>query len=69
MLNLEPKSVWKYFEEISKIPRCSKHEEKIGEYILSVAKENNLEAEKDEAGNVVIRKLLHVANFFGKSLF
>lgn len=56
MLNLEPKSVWKYFEEISKIPRCSKHEEKIGEYILSVAKENDLEAEKDEAGNVVIRK-------------
>jgi len=54
--NLEPKIVWKYFEEICKIPRCSKHEEKIAEYIMEVAKKHGLEVEKDEVGNVVARK-------------
>jgi len=32
--NLEPKLLWKNFDEIRKIPRCSKHEEKIREYKL-----------------------------------
>ncbi len=54
--NLEPKIVWKYFEEICKIPRCSKHEEKIAEYIVEIAKKNGLECYKDEVGNVVVRK-------------
>jgi len=54
--NLEPKVVWKYFEEICKIPRCSKHEEKIAEYIMEVARKHGLEVEKDEVGNVVARK-------------
>ncbi len=54
--NLEPKIVWKYFEEICKIPRCSKHEGKIAEYIMEVAKKHGLEVAKDEVGNVVARK-------------
>jgi len=54
--NLEPKVLWKYFEEISKIPRCSKHEEKIAEYIVNVARNLGLEVERDEVGNVVVRK-------------
>jgi len=54
--NLEPKIVWKYFDEITKIPRPSKKEEKIIQYLLNFAKEYNLEAEKDEVGNVVIKK-------------
>jgi len=54
--NLEPKIVWKYFEEICKIPRCSKHEEKIAEYIIEVAKQHGLEVEKDDMGNVIARK-------------
>ena len=54
--NLEPKVVWKYFEEICKIPRCSKNEEKVANYILEKAKENGLFAMKDEAGNVIVRK-------------
>jgi len=54
--NLEPKLIWKYFEEICKIPRCSKHEEKIAEYIVQVAKNLGLEVERDEIGNVVVRK-------------
>ncbi len=54
--SLKPELVWKYFDEITKIPRPSKKEEKIINYLLNFAKEHNLEAEKDSAGNVVIRK-------------
>ncbi len=53
---LKPELVWKYFDEITKIPRPSKKEEKIIEYLLNFAQKHQLEAEKDEAGNVVIRK-------------
>ena len=56
ILDLEPKIVWKHFDEIRKIPRCSKHEEKIREYIVNFAKQHNLEYQVDKAGNVVIRK-------------
>ncbi|MBN1252800.1 MAG: aminoacyl-histidine dipeptidase [Bacteroidales bacterium] len=54
--NLKPNLIWKYFDEITKIPRPSKKEEKIIQYLLNFAKNNNLEAEKDDVGNVVIRK-------------
>ncbi len=52
--NLKPERLWYYFEEISKIPRASKHEEKIVDYIVSFARDNNLEYQKDNAGNVLI---------------
>lgn len=54
--NLQPSLIWKYFNEITQIPRPSKKEEQIINYLLDFAKEHNLEAEKDEVGNVVIRK-------------
>ena len=54
--NLEPKLVWKHFDEIRKIPRCSKHEEKIREYIVDFAKKQNLDHKVDKTGNVVIVK-------------
>ncbi|MBN1860043.1 MAG: aminoacyl-histidine dipeptidase [Candidatus Thermoplasmatota archaeon] len=54
--NLEPKLVWKHFDEIRKIPRCSKHEEKIREYILNFAKKQGLKTRVDPVGNVVICK-------------
>lgn len=54
--NLEPKSVWKYFEEICQVPRPSKKEEKIIDFLMGFAKINNLVAEKDKIGNVIIRK-------------
>ncbi len=53
---LEPKLVWKHFDEIRKIPRCSKHEEKIREYIVNFAKNNNLKYKIDKTGNVVVSK-------------
>jgi dipeptidase D len=54
--NLDPKSVWKHFDEIRKIPHCSKHEEKIRNYILNFAKENKLASKTDKSGNIVITK-------------
>ncbi|HEC94422.1 MAG TPA: M20/M25/M40 family metallo-hydrolase, partial [Thermoplasmatales archaeon] len=56
ILEFEPKLVWKHFDEIRKIPRCSKHEEKIREYILSFAKKQGLKAKTDKAGNVLVEK-------------
>ncbi|DAC73063.1 MAG TPA: cytosol nonspecific dipeptidase [Thermoplasmata archaeon] len=54
--NLEPKLVWKHFDEIRKIPRCSKHEEKIREYIVNFGKKQGLKTKVDSVGNVVILK-------------
>ena len=54
--NLEPKSVFKYFEEISQIPRGSGNEKSISDYLVSVAKKLNLEVIQDKALNVIIKK-------------
>lgn len=53
---LKPEAVWGYFEEICRIPRPSKQEEKIAEYLLAFAETHHLESRRDEAGNVLIRK-------------
>jgi len=56
MRDLVPAEVWAYFEEILLIPRLSKHEEKIINYLESFAKKFNLEFNKDKTGNLIIRK-------------
>ncbi len=43
------------FEKISAIPRCSKHEEKIGAFLLDWAEKNGLQCKKDKVGNVLIK--------------
>ncbi|MEA3494991.1 MAG: aminoacyl-histidine dipeptidase [Bacteroidota bacterium] len=53
---LEPTVVWNYFEEICKIPRPSKKEEKIIKYLMDFAKKYKLQAKKDEIGNILISK-------------
>jgi dipeptidase D len=54
--DLQPSIVWKYFDEITKVPRPSKKEGKIIAYLLDFAKKHNLEVKKDEAGNVLMTK-------------
>ena len=54
--HLEPRQVWKYFEEICQVPRPSKKEDKIIQYLMDFAKERNLESRKDKAGNMLIKK-------------
>lgn len=53
---LQPERIWYYFSEILTIPRPSKHEEKIVEYLLDFGKKHGLETLQDEIGNVLIRK-------------
>jgi dipeptidase D len=53
---LEPQSVWKHFDEILKIPRGSKNEQKMREYVIGVAQKHGLSYKQDKAGNVVVRK-------------
>jgi dipeptidase D len=53
---LTPEKVWKYFAEISKIPRGSKNEAAISKYVVETAKKLGLQAKADRLGNVVVRK-------------
>lgn len=54
--DLKPASVFHYFEEICRVPRPSKKEEKIRNYLVDFAKAHALEYKVDEAGNVLICK-------------
>lgn len=53
---LQPERVWKFFYEITRIPRPSKKEGKIIAYLENFGKERGLETIKDAVGNIVIRK-------------
>jgi len=54
--SIEPQILWDHFNEIRKIPRCSKHEGRAAEYVVSVARRLVLDCKVDGAGNVVVRK-------------
>ncbi len=54
--DLKPELLWRCFDEITKVPRPSCHEEQIREYLLNFAKEHHIEVHTDECGNVVMRK-------------
>ena len=53
---LAPQEVFRYFKEISDVPRSSSHNEKISAYLVNFAKEHELEYYQDESGNVIIWK-------------
>lgn len=53
---LEPSAVWEYFYEITQIPRASKKEDKILDYLIRFAKTHSLEWKQDKIGNIVIKK-------------
>lgn len=54
--NLKPARVFEQFAKINEIPRPSKHEEKMIEYLKEFGKSHHLETLVDEVGNVLIRK-------------
>ncbi|MBH1939759.1 aminoacyl-histidine dipeptidase [Mobilitalea sibirica] len=53
---LDYKGIFKYFTEISKIPRGSGNEGEISKYLVTFAKTHNLEYTQDEAKNVIMIK-------------
>lgn len=54
--SLNPRLVWELFDAITQVPRPSKKEGRIIEYLVGFAKEHGLEYKKDAIGNVVMRK-------------
>lgn len=54
--NTEPKTVFKWFYEISQIPRGSGNEKAISGFLVNFAKDRNLEVHQDKAMNVIIKK-------------
>jgi dipeptidase D len=53
---LKPANVWRFFREISQIPRESTHEERIREYVQAEAAKLGLRHSTDGAGNLVVYK-------------
>lgn len=56
MKTLEPSLLWNFFHDITQIPRPSKKEEKMIDYLVQFAKSQHLEHKVDKAGNVLITK-------------
>lgn len=54
--NLNPRIVWEQFDAITQVPRPSKKEGRIIEYLVEFAKSHGIEYQKDVIGNVVMRK-------------
>ena len=53
---LEPKALWNHFADINEIPRASKKEERIIQFMLDFGEGLGLETFKDHIGNVIIKK-------------
>lgn len=54
--DLQPALVWQIFDEITKVPRPSKKEEKIRQYLLDFAAKHNIPVKTDAVGNVVMSR-------------
>ncbi|UCF68750.1 MAG: aminoacyl-histidine dipeptidase [Acidobacteriota bacterium] len=54
--DFEPKSLWRHFDHILTIPRGSKKEQAMREYVIQVTKRSGLDYQVDDTGNVVVRK-------------
>ena len=52
--NLQPQKVFQYFEEIAAIPHGSRNTKAISDYLVSFAKERNLEVYQDDLNNVIM---------------
>ncbi|MBR5240998.1 MAG: M20/M25/M40 family metallo-hydrolase, partial [Muribaculaceae bacterium] len=53
---LKPQALWTIFDEITQVPRPSKKEEKIRQYLKDWAAKNSIALKEDEAGNILLSK-------------
>ncbi len=53
--NLAPQNVWSIFDAMTQVPRPSKKEEKIRQWLVNWAKEHNVECHLDKTGNILMR--------------
>jgi len=56
ILNLEPNSLWKHFSNLNAVPRASKKEERVIQFIVDFADAHGFDHKIDEVGNVIVRK-------------
>jgi len=54
--DLDPQIIWKNFYLLTQVPRPSGHLQKVQQFLLDWAKEHGIEAWKDNAENIVMRK-------------
>jgi dipeptidase D len=54
--SLEPKALWENFYNLTQVPRPSKKEEAVTAMVMAFARQHSLACERDEVGNVIIRK-------------
>ena len=54
--NLEPKALWNNFADLNAVPRPSKKEEKVRQFMMNFAEKHDLDALIDPVGNVIIKK-------------
>lgn len=54
--NLQPAQIWRNFDALTQVPRPSGHLDKVQQFLLDFAKRVGVEAFKDPAGNIVMRK-------------
>jgi dipeptidase D len=55
LLQLEPRLVWQHFDQIRRVPRPSKHEEKIRAHVRAWAESRGFAVKEDRAGNMVVQ--------------
>ncbi len=54
--DLEPKEMWNHFADLNAVPRPSKKEERIIDFMMKFGNSLGLATSKDEVGNVIIKK-------------
>ena len=54
--NLKPECIWRHFDALTQVPRPSGHLEKVQQFLLDFAASVGVEAFKDPANNIVMRK-------------
>ena len=56
IVSLEPRPLWHFFNALNSIPRPSKKEEQVREWVIGLGNDWGFETLTDEVGNVLIRK-------------
>jgi dipeptidase D len=65
--DIEPKELWGHFAALNAVPRPSKKEERVIEFMIHFAKKNGLEVLQDGIQNVIIKKQASPASRHGAS--
>ena len=56
VISLEPTVLWKHFADLNAVPRPSKHEERVIQFMVDYGNSLGLPTTKDAVGNVIIKK-------------